>query len=111
MDLEPCVLRGHPVDSANRGGMAFSAGRISLAADQGIADGQCLLGTLFADGNGVVKDNVAAYEWMTLAAQNGNADCSQGISHLLPQMTPEQIAEAKRRVASWTPKPHPQFNY
>jgi hypothetical protein len=84
---------------------------LQIAADQGIADGQCMLGTLFADGNGVAKNNVAAYEWMTLAAQNGNAGCSQRITPFLPQMTPDQIAEAKRRVAAWTPKPHPQFNY
>ena len=84
---------------------------LQIAADQGIADGQCMLGTLFADGNGVAKDNVAAYEWMTLAAQNGNAGCSQRITPFLSQMTPDQIADAKRRVAAWTPKPHPQFNY
>ena len=33
MDLEPGVLRGHPVDSANRGGVAFSARRVSVAPD------------------------------------------------------------------------------
>ena len=33
MALEPGVLQGHPVDFANRGCMAFSAGRISVAPD------------------------------------------------------------------------------
>jgi TPR repeat protein/Flp pilus assembly protein TadD len=84
---------------------------LQIAADQGIADGQCLLGTLYANGYGVAKDSIAAYQWMTLAAQNGNAGCSQGITPFLSQMSPDQIAEAKRRVAAWTPKPHPQFNY
>jgi len=84
---------------------------LQIAAGQGIADGQCMLGMLFADGNGVAKDYVVAYEWMTLAAQNGTAGCSQRITPFLSQMTPDQIAEAKRRVAAWTPKPHPQFNY
>ena len=84
---------------------------LQIAADQGIADGQCFLGTLFAAGNGVPRDNVAAYQWMTLAAQNGNPQCSQGITPLIPQMTTEQLAEAKRRATDWSPKPHPQFNY
>ena len=71
---------------------------LQIAAGQGIADGQCLLGTLFADGNGVAKDNVAAYEWMTLAAQNGNAGCSQRITPFLPQMT--RIRLPKQSVGS-----------
>ena len=66
-----------------------------------------------AEGSTATPDvtNVAAYQWMMLAAQNGNAQCSQGITALIPQMTPEQVAEAKRRIQSWSPKPHPQFNY
>jgi transposase len=33
MGIEPGLLRGHPLDSANRSGMAFPAGRVSLAID------------------------------------------------------------------------------
>jgi hypothetical protein len=90
---------------------AAAAKYLQIAANQGIADGQCFLSYLYANGAGVPKDEVAAYQWMTLAAQNGNTNCISQVSPLLAQITADQIKEAKKRIAVWAPTPHPLFNY
>jgi hypothetical protein len=98
---------------------------MQIAADHGIADGQCFLGVLYENGNGVAKDVVSAYEWMTLATRDAKQNCTQGVQScseqikgctrqielLTPQMTDDQIAEANRRAAVWSPKPRAQFDY
>jgi hypothetical protein len=45
-----------------------------LAAEQGDADGQWYLGTMYADGRGVPQSNEEAVKWYRLAAEQGYAD-------------------------------------
>lgn len=70
------------------------------AAEQGIADAQYRLGKLYTVGKGVSIDNAEAYAWLSLAA-TGNVDAAKPIAdYLASTMTPEQLANAKRRAAA-----------
>jgi uncharacterized protein len=90
---------------------AQAAKYFRMAANQGIGDGQCYLGKLYADGRGLMKDDVSAYQWMLLASQNGAEQCMQALKTIETEMKPEQVDEAKRRAAAWKPQPHPGFTY
>jgi uncharacterized protein len=83
-------------------------------ADQGNALGQLGLGGKYEQGQGVPEDFVQAYMWFDLAAVRGelaaipNADLSamrdkaaKERDAVAAQMTPEQIAEAKRLAKAW----------
>jgi hypothetical protein len=64
------------------------------AAGQGDAYAQYFLGEMYADGEGVPKDDVTAHAWWSIAA-NGFAQVTR-IKDLLAQtMTPDQIAKAE----------------
>ncbi|MBF0294628.1 MAG: sel1 repeat family protein [Magnetococcales bacterium] len=76
---------------------------LRLAADQEFARAQTSLGMLHAEGRGVEKDPVLAVMWFGLAAQQGDPNASKQREALLKTMTPEQIAEAQKRIISWTP--------
>ena len=45
---------------------------LRLAAEQGDAAGQCLLGTMYRHGKGVPQDDTEAARWLRLAAQQGD---------------------------------------
>ena len=49
----------------------------SIAAEQGSAEAQFNLGIMYANGEGVRKDNKAALEWFTLAAEQGHSDAQK----------------------------------
>lgn len=90
---------------------AQAAKYFQLAADQGIGDGQCALGQLYAAGKGLPKDSISAYEWILLASEHGAEKCLEALKPLEPTMAPDQVAEATQRVGNWRPKLHPLFNY
>ncbi len=69
---------------------------------------QYQLGQLYFDGTGVQRDYAAAYLWFSLAAtQAPLVDNRKGLLELrniaAARLTPEQVAEAARRVAAWKP--------
>jgi TPR repeat protein len=78
-----------------------------LAAIQGNASAQLNLGICLAAGIGVKTDLIEAYKWLTLAANQGEANAMQVIEHFLKEVSPEQIAEGKRRAESFQPKVNP----
>jgi TPR repeat protein len=53
---------------------------------------------------GVPHAVVQAYEWHSLAATNGDKPASMLCDVLAKQMTPAQIAEAKKLAGKWKPK-------
>jgi TPR repeat protein len=69
---------------------------------------QYQLGQLYFDGTGVARDYASAYVWFTIAAgQTPLIDNRKQLIELrniaAARMTPEQIADAARRVAAWKP--------
>jgi hypothetical protein len=89
------------------------------AADQGNAFSEGFLGALYRDGEGVPQDYVRAYMWFTLQAQTNETAGEPGgqtpaqraylnrivRDALAAQMTPAQIAEARKLASEWKPQP------
>jgi TPR repeat protein len=78
------------------------------AADQGNADAQFALGVMYAEGRGVTRDYAEAHMWFNLANSRASgvnrAECATERDLVAKKMTPQQIAEARRRAREWKPK-------
>jgi len=80
------------------------------AADQNHAWAQYSLGLMYNLGEGVPHDRIMAYKWLSLAGLDREGEdvdvvgpASFVLDKVASKMTPEQIAEAKRRVREWKP--------
>ena len=72
-------------------------------ARSGINAAQNNLGHMLRNGHGAPANKVEAMKWFILAAQAGNALAGKNRDSLLPQLTPEEHAEAQKRAAEWQP--------
>ena len=73
------------------------------AAEQGHAPAYRNLGNMYANGEGVPQNYVKAYMWLDLAARFGSIFIDAGAQDWLAhEMTPRQIADAKRMARMWT---------
>lgn len=75
------------------------------AADQGFADAMTNLGYMYDEGRTVEQDLIVSYMWFTLAAERGRAGAEGHLDVLETYLSPEEVAEAKRRAAEWVEKP------
>lgn len=73
-----------------------------LAAEQGDPFAQFALGSMYAKGEGVPRNDLLAYKWWNLAAAHGLGNPAN-ITTLEGRMTPDQIAEAQKLSAEWKP--------
>lgn len=95
--------------AVTREDMAEAARWYKMAADQGSARAQQDLAILYNKGLGVPQDYVQAYVWFDLAAVRfGTGQRYDRAAEMRDMMaaflTPEQLAEAKRRSAEWQAK-------
>ncbi|HEX5261882.1 MAG TPA: hypothetical protein VFW13_00030 [Phenylobacterium sp.] len=80
--------------------------KLRREAEQGRADAQLRLGQVYAEGRSAPKDPVGAYVWTALAASNAAADpvtrgdAERALATLTRTMRPQDIAQARRFVAS-----------
>ena len=78
-----------------------------LAAEQGDAEAQAGLGLACGTGRGIPQDFVASYMWVTLAAAHLTGRTRDGAlkfrATIAAALTSEQVAEAQRLAAEWTP--------
>jgi len=75
------------------------------SAGQGHAKAQNSLGRMYAGGVGVERNCLLAYMWFSLAAAQGEANSMTGRDVVESKMTAAQIAEGKKLVSEWKPKP------
>jgi TPR repeat protein len=73
------------------------------AADQGYSEAQLRLGTIHAEGKVKPRDPVRAYMWFYRASMMGIEQADADLTALARELTPEQIAEAKRLADEWRP--------
>jgi TPR repeat protein len=73
------------------------------AAEQGYAPAQADLGVLYWNGQGVPQNVVLAYMWISLAAEQ-QPDAVEERDLIGSQMTPDEVAEARRLGREWKPK-------
>ncbi len=76
----------------------------AAAAEQGHVQAQLNLGEMYAEGRGVSRDPVQALKWLGLAAAKGHAWAEEAAGKLARSLSPEELAEANRLIASWRPK-------
>ena len=114
---------GHGVSQA----YAEAAKWYLLSAEQGYTWAQFYLGFFLANGQGVSKNLVLAHMWLSLAAtsrfnppfgslktidekeRRALATLAAGARAKLElQMTPDQIAEARKLAGEWKPTPEPE---
>jgi TPR repeat protein len=65
------------------------------------------LGSMYADGKGVPKDDVLAYMWANLSSVHGGEKTRELRDLLEKRMSGTQIEEAKRLSREWMDK-HPR---
>jgi hypothetical protein len=79
------------------------------AAEQGVAFAQFNLGVRYANGQGVARDPVQAYQWFSVAAQGllgREAETARRARDAIKaELTPEQVAHGEELARSWRPKP------
>jgi TPR repeat protein len=78
-----------------------------LAANQGLADAQLRLGIMYYTGQGVIQDYVHAYKWFSLSAAQGSEHGAVSTEITAQNMTPAQIAEARKLAREWKPTKQP----
>jgi uncharacterized protein len=76
-----------------------------LAAEQGRPDAQSNLGVMYAEGEGVPRDDIQALMWFTLAAAQNHKDAIENRDNALSSMTADQIAAAKKLAREWSAAP------
>ncbi len=81
------------------------------AADRGSTLGQIGLATLHRTGrSGLAQDPVTAHMWLILAVAHATLDSERSLAEEVRDrsglaLSPEQLAEAKRRAQAWQPDP------
>jgi hypothetical protein len=74
------------------------------AAEQGHAPAQVFLAMTYKEGRDAPKDDVLAYLWASRATENAQGEMAVQVEKLIEQiaagMTPEQIEEGERRLAT-----------
>lgn len=84
--------------------MDRAVGWFQKAADYGIKDSQFNLGILYGQGMGVPQNLTDSYKWFALAAKTGDADAAAKRDEVANAMDPDDLADARGVVNSWSPK-------
>ena len=77
---------------------------VQPSANQGHAPAQINLGLMYYNRQGVARDYVRAYMWVSLAALQGDPIAVNYRDIIAKKMTPAQIAEAQRLAREWKSK-------
>ena len=98
-------IRGTPEPSSTSAGTAegvveddAEAAGWYRPADQGDAIAQHNLGWMYANGEGVLQDNVTAHMWFNIAGANGAEFGRDNREKIEWKMTPADISEAQKRA-------------
>lgn len=71
------------------------------SARRGYPLAQTSLGVLYLNGDGVPLDQVEAYAWFTLAADQGEPDALEAEAALSVELSDEELARAKERATRY----------
>jgi uncharacterized protein len=78
------------------------------AAQQGHTGARIMLGSMYAEGRGTEKNPQSACEWLSAATLQGDTRGIATLEALEHQLTPEQLAQSKKRarLLAQLPKPY-----
>jgi len=99
-NLGQCYLHGEGVTSNNLEAVKW----YRKAAEQNCAAAQYSLGRCYLRSLGVAQDGAEGYKWCLLSSVQGNEIAKNAVTKLDAVMSPEQIAEGKRRANDWLKK-------
>jgi hypothetical protein len=68
------------------------------AAQQGYAPAQYTLGQFLSTGEFILKDEMLAFQWLSLAAVNGSKSAKSALAELITNMSPEQVKQAQQQM-------------
>ncbi len=88
------------VDAYAAGRHAEAASRFRPLAEAGDDRAQYWLGIMYFEGKAVPQDDVRAYLWLGLAAEQGNRGARIGRDAIVPRMSAARLAEAERLLAA-----------
>ena len=74
---------------------------LTRSADQGNVTAAAALGAFYWAGRGVTPGYVDAYMWSAIAQAQGDEASSYRVTILQSRMSPAELAEARRRAATW----------
>ena len=83
------------LDAAQRGDFEAVLRECTPLAEQGRANAQTNLGILYYYGQGADQDNVYAYMWANMSAENGGENGARLPDLIAGRMTPSQIERAQ----------------
>ena len=75
----------------------------TVLAGHGDADAQLILGDMYAKGQGVPQDNVQAYKWYVISAQNGSQSAPAARDALKSKMSAAEVNNAQQLAQEWKP--------
>jgi TPR repeat protein len=84
--------------------MVEAAKWFMMAAESGYPPAMNHLAILYGTGEGISLDYLQAYKWLSLASFMGDEDAEKLQESLSEEMTPNEIAEAKRLAEEWLEK-------
>ncbi|MGE5505006.1 MAG: tetratricopeptide repeat protein [Actinomycetota bacterium] len=90
---------GRGVAAWARADYGAAAREFTASAEAGDSESQYMLGRLYALGLGVPRDFVRAWQWLDLAARQGNAEARMERDDMAAILTPAQLAEARGTAA------------
>ena len=70
------------------------------AANQGMATAQFALGKMLMEGKGVMQDDAAALQWLSLAHVNGSKRAEDYVKHLIKRMDPADVRAVRERMTA-----------
>lgn len=80
--------------------MAKAVDYYQRAANQGMPTAQFALGKMLMEGKGVMQDDAAALQWLSLAHVNGSKRAEDYIKHLIARMDPERVKAIRDQMLS-----------
>ena len=83
--------------------MALAVDWYLKAADQGMPTAQLALGKLLMEGKGVMQDDNAALQWLSLAHVNGSKRAEDYVKHLIKRMDPAAVQAVRARMTGQVP--------
>ena len=108
LDAEECFLEGQREVVAEVGSSASLPGLMASlteqSAEQGFTQAQHNLGVLYANGRGVLRDDVEAYRWFSIAAAAGHPKAAGNRDLVARRLTPAQRADGDRLAREWGEK-------
>jgi TPR repeat protein len=63
-----------------------------------MATAQFALGRMLMEGKGVMRDDAAALQWLSLAHVNGSKRAEDYVKHLIKRMDPAEVQAIRERM-------------